>query len=102
MSGSSSMSSSLSISLNACIDWFQVFRRRRTSGNADTSMKLHLYGTLNRLNVEHRTSNIEPPILMALCFIYLKQANRKISNDRFARAAHMPRVAQYFFKLTEY
>ena len=28
--------------------------------------------TVNRLNVEHRTSNIEHPILMALRFIYFK------------------------------
>jgi hypothetical protein len=35
-------------------------------------MKLRLAGTVNRLNVEHRTSNIERPILMALRFIYFK------------------------------
>jgi hypothetical protein len=35
----------------------------------------HLAGTVKRLNVEHRTSNIEHPILMTLRFIYLKQAN---------------------------
>jgi hypothetical protein len=29
-------------------------------------------GTVNRLNVEHRTSNIELRILMALRFIYFK------------------------------
>ena len=29
-------------------------------------------GTLNRLNVEHRTSNIELRILMTLRFIYFK------------------------------
>jgi hypothetical protein len=33
-------------------------------------MKLHIVGTDNRLNVEHRTSNIERPILKALRFIY--------------------------------
>jgi hypothetical protein len=32
-------------------------------------MKLRLAGTVNRLNVQHRTSNIERRILMALRFI---------------------------------
>jgi hypothetical protein len=31
--------------------------------------------TTKRLNVEHRTSNIERPILMTLRFSYIKQAN---------------------------
>ena len=35
-------------------------------------MKLRIIGTVNRLNVEHRTSNIKHPILMTLRFIYLK------------------------------
>jgi hypothetical protein len=35
-------------------------------------MRFNLAGTVNRLNVEHRTSNIERPILMALRFIDLK------------------------------
>jgi hypothetical protein len=35
-------------------------------------MKLRLAGTVNRLNVEHRTSNIERPILMTLRFIDFK------------------------------
>jgi hypothetical protein len=35
-------------------------------------MKLHLAGTVNRLNVEHPTPNIQRPILMALRFIYFK------------------------------
>jgi len=35
-------------------------------------MKLRLAGTVNRLNVEHRTSNVEHRILMALRFIYFK------------------------------
>ena len=38
-------------------------------------MKLHVAGTVNRLNVEHRTPNIERPILMTLRFILFKQAN---------------------------
>jgi hypothetical protein len=33
-------------------------------------MKLRLAGTVYRSNVEHRTSNIEHRILMALRFIY--------------------------------
>jgi len=41
-------------------------------------MKLRLAGTANRLNVEHRTSNIERRILMALRFIESKQANRSL------------------------
>ncbi len=36
-------------------------------------MKLGLAGTEKRLNVEHRTSNIERPILMTLRFIYFKK-----------------------------
>jgi hypothetical protein len=35
-------------------------------------MKLRLAGTVKRLNIEHRTSNIERPILMTLRFIYFK------------------------------
>jgi hypothetical protein len=35
-------------------------------------MKQRLAGTVNRLNVEHRTSNIERPILMTLRFIDFK------------------------------
>jgi hypothetical protein len=35
-------------------------------------MKLRLAGTMKRLNVEHRTSNIERRILMTLRFIDFK------------------------------
>jgi len=35
-------------------------------------MKLRLVRTESRLNIEHRTSNIERPILMALRLIYFK------------------------------
>jgi hypothetical protein len=35
-------------------------------------MKLRLAGTVKRLNIEHRTSNIERRILMALRFIESK------------------------------
>jgi hypothetical protein len=37
-------------------------------------VKLRLAGTANRLNVEHRTSNIERRILMALRFNESKQS----------------------------
>ena len=51
-------------------------------------MKLRLAGTVKRLNVEHRTSNIDDATL----YLILKQANRslrrtqpnRISKDRFA------------------
>jgi hypothetical protein len=35
-------------------------------------MKLRLPGTMNRWNIEHRTSNVEHRILMTLRFIYFK------------------------------
>jgi hypothetical protein len=35
-------------------------------------MRLHRFGTLKRLNVEHRTLNIEHSILMTLRLIYFK------------------------------
>jgi hypothetical protein len=35
-------------------------------------MKHRLAGTVNRFNVEHRTSNIERPMLMTLRFIDFK------------------------------
>ena len=37
--------------------------------SAAAYIKIRLAGTVNRLNVEHRTSNIERRILMALRFI---------------------------------
>ena len=43
-------------------------------------MKLQIVGTVNRLNVEHRTSNIERPILRRYALSILRQANRRISN----------------------
>jgi hypothetical protein len=42
----------------------------QASGGA--RMRLRLAGTVNRLNIEHRTSNIEHPILMTLRFIDFK------------------------------
>jgi hypothetical protein len=46
-------------------------------------------------NIQHRTSNIDDATL----YLILKQANRRISKDGFARAAQAlaPRVAQSFF-----
>ena len=53
-------------------------------------VKLHIVGTVNRLNVEHRTSNIERPILRRYALSILRQANRRISNvegwNRFAQS----------------
>ena len=43
-------------------------------------MKLRIVGTVNRLNIEHRTSNIERPILRRYALSILRQANRRISN----------------------
>jgi hypothetical protein len=72
-------------------------------------MKLRLAGTVNRLNVEHPTSNIQRPILMTLRFIDFKtsepqnppQIGGQVSKGSFARAAQAPRVAQSIFKSTE-
>jgi hypothetical protein len=52
-------------------------------------MKLHLAGTVNRLNVEHRTSNVQYWWRYALSI--LKQAKSRISKGRFARAALLAR-----------
>jgi len=51
--------------------------------------------SLNRLNVEHRTSNIERRILMALRFIDFETSESQNFEGWF-------RLAQPFFKLTEY
>jgi hypothetical protein len=37
-------------------------------------MNLPLTGTVKRINVEHRTPNIERPILMALRFTHFKKS----------------------------
>ena len=58
-------------------------------------MKLRLAGIANRLNVEHRTSNIERRILMALRFIDFKTSEAQNFEGWF-------RFAQPFFKLTEF
>ena len=41
-------------------------------GTQKLYMKLRLSETVNKLNIEHRTPNIEHPILMALRLIYIK------------------------------
>jgi hypothetical protein len=52
-------------------------------------MKLRLAGTASRLNIEHRTSNIERPILMALRLIYFKTSEPQNFEGWF-------RFAQFF------
>jgi len=51
-------------------------------------MKLRLAGTVNKLNVEHRTPNIERPILMTLRFIYFKTNESRWRRD--------PKTAEYW------
>ncbi len=53
-------------------------------------MKLRLAGTMNRWNVEHRTSNIERPILMTLRFIYFKTSEPQNFEAKI-------RFAQFFY-----
>ena len=49
-----------------------LFRSDWTLAAGGARMKLRLAGPVKRLNVEHRTSNIERRILMTLCFIDFK------------------------------
>jgi len=58
-------------------------------------MKLRLAETMNRLNVEHRTSNIERRILMTLRFIDFK--NSKPLNAEPQNFEGYIRFAQSFF-----
>jgi len=64
-------------------------------------MKFHLVGTVKRLNIEHRTSNIEHPILMTLRFIDLKtsEPQNPPKADKFQR---VDLLCSVFFKLTEF
>jgi hypothetical protein len=48
------------------------------AARGEARMKLGLFGTLKRLNVEHRTPNIEHPMLMVLRFIYFKRNEPRI------------------------
>jgi hypothetical protein len=63
---------------------------RRKTGNtvAQTLQELRLTGTVKRLNVEHRTSNIEHRILMTLRFIDFKtsESQNPPKADKFRRA----------------
>jgi len=56
----------------------------QASGGA--RVKLHVARALDMLNVEHRTSNFERPMLRTLRFIYLIQANRRILNCKISKA----------------
>ena len=55
-------------------------------------MKLRLTGTVKKLNVEHRTSNIEHRILMTLRFIDFKTSEPYNFEGKI-------RFAQSFFKI---
>jgi hypothetical protein len=45
-------------------------------------MKHRLAGAVNRLNVEHRTSNIERPMMMTLRFIDFKTSKPQITEPQ--------------------
>jgi hypothetical protein len=51
-----------------------------------TYINLRMAGTVKRLNVEHRTSNIERPILMTLRFIDLKTSESQHAKNSSRRA----------------
>jgi len=72
-----------------------------TTDTLTPRMKFHLIGTVKRLNIEHRTSNIEHPILMTLRFIDLKtsEPQNPPKADKFQRVDSLCSV---FFKLTEF
>jgi hypothetical protein len=63
-------------------------------------MKRGLIGTLNRLNIEHRTSNIERRILMTLRFIDFK--TNQLQNTEPQDFEKLICFAQSFFKLIEF
>jgi hypothetical protein len=58
-------------------------------------MKLRLAGTVNRLNIEHRTSNVEHRILMTLRFIDSKTSETK--NTEPQNFEELNRCALSFF-----
>jgi len=62
-------------------------------------MKLRLPGTVKRLNVEHRTSNIERRILMTLRFIYLKTSEPQNIEYRTAECRSVESLCSVFFKI---
>jgi hypothetical protein len=53
----------VSFSINLAVFW--------ASGLARVKLN-HLFGTADRLNIEHRASNVERPIMMALRLIFFK------------------------------
>jgi hypothetical protein len=63
-------------------------------------MKLRLAGTVNRLNVEHRTSNIERPILMTLRFIDFKTSEPQpaTSSPRRAQGLSLSKAVESNFE----
>jgi hypothetical protein len=66
-------------------------------------VKLRLAGTANRLNVEHRTSNIERRILMALRFIESKTSeSQPATSSAESNLEGWFCFAQPFIKSTEY
>jgi hypothetical protein len=72
---------------------FMMIRLTAYQANDGTRMKLRLAGTANRLNIEHRTSNIERRILMALRLFDLETNKSQNFEGWF-------RFARPFFKLT--
>jgi hypothetical protein len=77
---------------NGTVYRFQVagFRKLRCYG-LKPDMKLHIVGTANRLNLEHRTSNIEHRILNTLRFIDFK-LNRTTARASRSALSRSPRV----------
>jgi hypothetical protein len=78
-----------------------LLRLAAFQASAAACMKLRIAGTANRLNVEHRTSNIERRILMALLFIDFETSESKNppKADKFQRAASLHSV--FFIKFSE-
>jgi hypothetical protein len=60
-------------------------------------MKLRRAGTVKRLNVEHRTSNIEHRILMTLRFIYFKTSEPQNIEYRTAESSKGGQVSKCGF-----
>ena len=59
--------------------WCSVTSLMKLHDAGKTHMRFCLAGTLNRLNIEHQTPNIERRILMTLCFIdYIASKPQKL------------------------
>jgi hypothetical protein len=80
---------------NANTQNFQ-FRLAVFQARGGAHIKLCLSGTVNRLNVEHRTLNVQYGRRYALSI--LKQANRRISNIEPQNVEGWNRFAQSFLK----